>query len=426
MKTSASGYPHINHLPNGVTVITEPMPYVRSVSVGVWIISGSRGESLEENGIAHFIEHMLFKGTETRSAEDIARSVDSIGGNLDAFTAKELVCFNTKVLDEHLPQAFDVLSDLVLHPQFAAEDVEKEKSVVLEELKMESDNPEYLVHDVFSSNFWKDHPLGRPIIGTKETVTSFTATKVRQYYNRAYVAPNIVISAAGNLTHQQLVELAAEHFGNLPSVQRAASPSAPTPHARVSIRKKRSLEQAHLCIGVPCFPLPHEMRYPGFVLNTLLGGGMSSRLFQNIREKRGLAYAVFTEQYLYRDSGCLSVYAGLSPKTVKQVIDLILNEFRDLKEQIIPAEELQRAKDHLKGSVMLGLESTGSRMSNIARQAIYFGRFYTMDEMVKAVDAVTAEDVQRVCREFFTTDQIAVTALGNLNGFKLKRSDLVC
>jgi predicted Zn-dependent peptidase len=426
MSTTNPGYPQVDFLPNGIQVITEPMSHVRSVSVGVWVKAGSRGETPEENGVAHFIEHMLFKGTASRTAEDIARSVDSIGGNLDAFTAKELVCFNTKVLDEHLPRAFDILSDLVLNPLFTEEDIQKEKGVVLEELKMEVDNPEYLVHDVFSSSFWKGHPLGRPILGTKDTVQSFTPQMVRDFYHRAYAASNVVITAAGNLSHQQLVDLVARYFGGLPAAEAFIPGPSPKPHAKVSIRRKRSLEQAHLCLGVPCFPLSHAMRYPGFVLNTLLGGGMSSRLFQNIREKRGLAYAVFTEQYLYSDSGCLSVYAGLSPSTVRQVIDLILEEFRQLKEQPIGIEELTRAKDHLKGSVMLGLESTGSRMSNIARQAIYFGRFFTMDEMVEEVNKVTADDVQRVCQEFFTTDQIAVTVLGNLNGFKLTRDDLLC
>jgi len=413
-------------LPNGVRVITEAMPHVRSVSVGVWIGTGSRREKAEQMGISHFIEHMLFKGTTSRSAEDIARSVDSIGGNLDAYTAKEMVCFNTKVLDEHLVVAFDVLADLVLHPRFDAEDIEKEKGVVLEEIKMEADSPDYLVHEIFSSNFWKDHPLGKPILGTNETVKAFDRPAIRKYYDSVYSPANTLITAAGNLTHQRIVELASRHFASLEPVAAPAEDRAPATHAAISLRNKKSLEQVHMCLGVPSYPLPHAQRFACYVLNTLLGGGMSSRLFQNIRERQGLAYAVFSELSPYRDTGCLSIYAGTSLESTPKVVEAILKEFRDIKENAVPAEELRRAKDHLKGSLMLGLESTSSRMANLARQELYFQQFFSLDELVESIEAVSVEDVQGIARTFFNQEQIGVTVLGKLDKFKLERADLAC
>jgi predicted Zn-dependent peptidase len=413
-------------LANGVRVITEAMPHVRSVSVGIWVGSGSRRETPEQNGISHFIEHMLFKGTTSRSAEDIARSVDALGGNLDAFTAKELVCFNTKVLDQHLSQAFDVLADLVLHPMFRPEDIEKEKGVILEEIKMEADSPDYLVHEIFSSNFWKDHPLGKPILGTPQTVRRFDDTMIRDFYKSVYAPANVVVTAAGNLTHEGLTGLVRQHFESLPPGDTAPLDLAPSTHARIALRNKKSLEQVHLCLGVPSYPLPHSERFACYVLNTLLGGGMSSRLFQNIRERQGLAYAVFSELNPYRDTGCLSIYAGTSVESARKVVESITREFRQLKEERVSDEELRRAKDHLKGSLMLGLESTASRMSNLARQEMYFGKFFTLDELVESIESVTSEDVQRIARTFFDPRQIALTILGNLENFKIGRDDLVC
>ena len=413
-------------LPNGIKVITEAMPHVRSVSVGVWISSGSRSETAEQNGISHFIEHMLFKGTANRSAEAIARSVDSIGGNLDAFTAKEMVCFNTKVLDEHLPVAMDVLSDLVLNPAFREEDIEKEKGVILEEIKMDADSPDYLVHEIFSSNFWKDHSLGKPILGTRETVKRFNQAVVRDYYRGVYTPANLLITAAGNLTHERLVKLARERFEALAVAAPEPPQAIPTTHARVSLKSKKDLEQVHVCLGVPCYPIPHKDRFACYVLNTMLGGGMSSRLFQNIRERQGLAYAVFSELNPYSDTGCLSVYAGTSLESAKQVVESVLKEFTDLKQQLAPAEEVRRAKDHLKGSLMLSLESTSSRMSNLARQEMHFHRFFSLDELAESIENVTADDVQRVAQTFFDRKNVALTVLGNLDGFKITREDLIC
>jgi predicted Zn-dependent peptidase len=413
-------------LSNGLRIITEAMPHVRSVSVGIWIGSGSRRETAEQNGLSHFIEHMLFKGTTNRSAEAIARSVDSIGGNLDAFTAKELVCFNTKVLDEHLSLAFDVLSDLVLNPSFRPEDIEKEKGVILEEIKMEADSPDYLVHEIFSSNFWKDHPLGKPILGTRETVRRFDSDMVRDYYRGIYAPANMIITAAGNLTHERMVSLVSERFESTPAGVALGADQAPNTHARIALRNKKALEQVHLCLGVPSYPLPHDERFACYILNTVLGGGMSSRLFQNIRERQGLAYAVFSELSPYRDTGCLSIYAGTSLESARKVVSSILNEFRDLKENQVGAEELRRAKDHLKGSLMLSLESTASRMSNLARQEMYFRHFFTLDELVESIESVSSADVQRIAQTFFDPKQIALTVLGNLENLKIGREDLTC
>jgi len=413
-------------LPNGVRVITEQMDHVRSVSLGIWITTGSRRETHEENGITHFIEHMVFKGTENRSAEDIARSVDSIGGGLDAFTAKEMVSFNTKVLDEHLPLAFDVLSDMVRHPLFRQEDIEKEKGVILEELKMEVDNPEYLLHEIFSSNFWKDHPLGKPILGTKDTVRKFDRERISDYYRRYYSPSNILITAAGNLRHGHLVELARQHFEDLTDNGKLAPDQAPVPHAKLVFKNKTSLEQTHLYMGVPAYPFPHEMRFACYALNTVLGGGMSSRLFQNIREKQGLAYAVFSELSMYRDTGCMAIYAGTSIETAGKVIESIVRELRELKQNLVPEEELRRAKDHLKGSFMLGLESTSSRMGNLARQEMYFKRFFSLDEMLDSIEAVTAGQVQKIAQEFFDPKNITLAMLGNLGDFRIRREDLAC
>lgn len=413
-------------LPNGVRIVSEVMPNVRSVSVGIWLGTGARLESPEETGICHFLEHLLFKGTSRRSAEEIARSVDSIGGNLDAFTGKELVSFNAKVLDQHLPLAFDVLSDMVLRPLLCPEHIEKEKGVILEELKMEADNPEYLVHELFASNFWRGHALGRPILGTRETIKRFTRPMIEGYYRRTYIPSNILITAAGNLQHERLVELAGEHFQDLAPRGAVPGDDPPLTHARLALRHKKSLEQVHLCLGVPSCPLPHRDRFATYLLNTLLGGGMSSRLFQNVRERQGLAYAVFSDVSPYRDTGCLYVYAGTSAENARKVVTCILTEFGRLKQEAVSEEELRRAKDHLKGSLILGLESTGNRMANLARQELYFGRFFSLDELIEGIEEVSAEDLARVARQFFNTRSITLTILGNLDGLRIRREELSC
>ncbi len=413
-------------LPNGLVVLTEEMQHVRSVSVGIWIKTGSRHEDPTYNGISHFVEHMLFKGTRNRTAEDIARQIDSIGGNMDAFTAKECISFNVKVLDEHLPIAMDVLSDLVLNPVFNNNDITRERRVIMEEIKMDEDNPDYLVHEIFTQNFWKDHPLGKPILGTKETVRRFEQPLLFEYYGKRFHPGNMIISAAGNLTHERFCELARGRFSRLEPVQNGFHETPPKPVARIIMRNKRALEQVQICIGVPSYPVSHERRYASYVLNTLLGGGMSSRLFQNIRERQGLVYSIFSELNPYRDTGCMSIYAGTSRESAPKVVQSVVREFAGLKEQSVPEDELRRAKDQLKGSLMLSLESTTARMSNLARQEMYFDYFVSIEEILQRIEGVTSEDLVRLAGEFFKKKSIAVTVLGNINGLKIARDELDC
>src|SRR5690349_20195210 len=282
-------------LPNGLTIITEQMQHIRSASIGIWLQTGSRDEDAEWNGISHFIEHMVFKGTKHRTAEQIAREVDSIGGNLDAFTAKECICFNVKVLDEHVPTALDILSDLVLNPVFDAEDIARERGVIMEEIKMDEDNPDVLVHELFTQNFWKDHPLGKPILGTTKTVGRLDQQKLIDYHTGSFRGGNMVFSAAGNLEHDQLVEAVTQKFTGLPPGEAVHEMQAPLASARILLQNKKSLEQVQLCMGVPAPPITDDNRYATLILNTVLGGGMSSRLFQTIREERGMAYAIYSD-----------------------------------------------------------------------------------------------------------------------------------
>jgi predicted Zn-dependent peptidase len=413
-------------LPNGLTIITEKMDHIRSVSLGIWVKSGSRHEDAPVNGISHFIEHMVFKGTTSRTAEDIARQVDSIGGNMDAFTGKETVCFNMKVLDEHLPVAIDILSDLVLNPVFAPGEITRERGVILEEIKMDEDNPDYLVHELFTQNFFKDHPLGKPILGTKETVKRFDQEAILADYARKFVPGNLIISAAGNIEHAEVVDLLRKRFADLKPGSNGWHNSPPKISSRITLRNKKSLEQVQICLGVPSYEISNSKRYVSYVLNTLLGGGMSSRLFQNVREKQGLVYSIFSELNPFRDTGCLSVYAGTSRESAPKVVKSVLQEFRNFKEVLLSEEELKRGKDQLKGSLMLSLESSTARMSNLARQEMYYDRFVGMDEIIDRIQAVTSEDVQKSAQELFKPETIAVTVLGNLNGLKISRDSLAC
>jgi predicted Zn-dependent peptidase len=410
-------------LDNGLRILTEPMTQVRSVSIGVWLARGSRHETAEQGGIAHFVEHMLFKGTATRSAEDIAQAIDSIGGQLDAFTAKEYASYYIKVLDEHLPRALDVLSDIVLNPAFNAEDVEREKKVVVEEIKMVEDTPDDLVHEIFTQGFWEDHPLGRPILGTRETVESFTPDLLRSYFQQVYTPQNLIVSAVGNLTHAEIRRLVEERFGHLKPSSASAVEMPPSVVPKVLIRHKE-LEQSHVCLGTSSYQQDHENRHASYVLNTLLGGSMSSRLFQNVREKRGLAYAVFSGMSAYRDAGSFTIYAGCANEAVSEVVDVVVEEMRTVKQTPVPEPELQRAKDHLKGSLMLSLENTASRMSHIARQEIYFDRQFGLDETLEGIERVTSADVQRVASELFQNGSMSATVLGNVNGLRIPRERL--
>ena len=413
-------------LPNGLTVVTEAMPAVRSVSLGIWLRSGSRHEPGEQNGIVHFLEHMVFKGTENRSAEEIARAADAIGGHLDAFTSKESTCFSIKALDEHLERAFDILADLVKNPLLRSSDIAKECHVIQEEIKMVEDTPDDLVHEIFTKRYWQGHALGRPILGTRKTVGGFNQRLVRHFFNRHYLPSNILVAAAGHLEHARVVDLVTKEFGRASCGRALPIGAAPIPHPHARYRRKKELEQTHICLGTPAYHYAHERRFACYVLNTILGGGMSSRLFQNIREKRGLAYAVFSGLSTFQDAGVLSVYAGTAPANARKVVSLILEELHRLKSVPIAKEELQRAKDYLKGSLLLGLESSTSRMSNIARQEMYYGRYVSLDEVAAKIDAVTQDEVTIVARELFQSDRLAITVLGPRQDFTIRRDQLEC
>ena len=415
-------------LPNGLLVLTESISHVRSVSMGVWIDSGSRDESLALNGISHFVEHMVFKGTTSRSAQQFAREADAIGGNFDAFTGKESICFNIKVLDEHVAPALDLLADLVLHPTFTPADIVREQGVILEEIKMDQDNPDYLVHETFTQNFWKGHSLGRPILGTVKTVSSFDQQVVFDYYAGRFTPRNMVFSAAGHLDHDAFVAQVADHFSSLAASGESTPAHIPAPDAypHITLKRKKSLEQVQLCLGVPAPPVASRDRYAVYLLNTMLGGGMSSRLFQTVREDRGLAYSIYSETNPFRDTGCLAIYAGTSAEKTTEVLRLTIEELARLKNTPISEVELKRTKDQLKSNIVLGLESSSSRMSNLARQQMYFGRFFSLDEIVAEVDAITAADIQALARQLFRPEAIALTVLGNIGNLAIDRAALAC
>ncbi len=412
-------------LDNGLLVISERMSNIRSATVGIWVRSGSRHEEAHLSGISHFIEHALFKGTRTRSARDIAVESDAIGGNVDAFTSRELTGFYAKVLDEHLPRAFDLIADLVTEPLFDNAELDRERSVVIEEIKMVDDTPDDLVHEIFLQNFWPDHPLGRSILGTPKTLATFDQDRISQYFNRVYTPQNLIVAAAGNVEHANFVEMIAHRLGALatvPSQLQATTPQTVRP--RVVLDK--DLEQVHVMLGTNCPSMLSNDRYALHVLNTILGGGLSSRLFQTIREDRGLAYTVFSGISSYTDTGYLSMYAATSPGQLNELVELTIKEFARMKDDPVSVEELQRAKDQHKVSLMLSLESTSSRMGNLARQEIFFGRQLTLDETLQRIDAVTIADVQRIANDIFNGNDLAFTAIGQLEGFNVNNVSLAC
>jgi predicted Zn-dependent peptidase len=409
-------------LENGLTLVTESMPEVRSVAVGVWLKRGSRHEAPERSGVSHFIEHMVFKGTKTRSAERIAAEVDSIGGYMDAFTAKEYASFHLKVLDEHVPLAVEILGDVVLNPLFDPAEMAKEKRVIFEEMSMVEDTPDDLVMELFARAFWPDHPLGRPILGTRRTVARFRREDLASYFSRVYHPSNMLIAAAGHLEHGALAALVGRHFAGL---HRGATPRnghAPTAVARTVTRSKK-VEQVHVCLGARAYPQAHPDRYVTYVLNTVLGGSMSSRLFQNVREKRGLVYAISSGITAYSDAGLLSIYAGTSLDSAREVIRLTLEEIRRLCGERLGEEELRRARDHIKGGLVLSLESSSARMNHLARQEIYFGRQFPLDEILGGIERVTADDVERVASQIFD-GRLGATVLGDLRGWRPREREL--
>jgi len=398
-------------LDNHLTLVTEEIPSVRSAALGIWIKIGSRFEAPAQAGISHFIEHMLFQGTERRSSRDIAIATDSMGGQLDAFTTKESACYYANVLDVHLPDALELLSDIVLYPRFSAEEMERERGVILEELASVEDSPEELLYEDFVSSLWAGHPLGTPILGYRKTIESFQRQDLGSYFKRAYDPANVVISAAGRLDHDAVAAQVNELFGALKNNTAPAPVSPPEAHQHFHILGREELEQVHVGIGGPALSATDEDRYVAALLNDLLGGSVSSRLFQSIREEHGLAYSVYSSVVSYSDAGYLWIYLATRPDAAQKAINLVLEELGALCEIPVPDEELARMKEHLKGNFMLGLESTASRMSSLAQQEIYFGTRFEMDRILAGIDAVDAEGVQQLAQRLFSDEVLCVDVI---------------
>lgn len=400
------------HLENGIPVVMEPIKSVRSVAVGVWVKVGSRYESREENGISHFLEHMFFKGTKKRTTKDISVDIDSLGGDLNAFTSRENTAFYIKVLDEHIDKGIDLLSDIFVNSVFPEDELEKEKKIIKEEIKMVEDTPDDYIHDLFSLAVWGQEGIGQPILGRRETVASFTREHVMSHIKKYYGTKDIVISCAGNFQPEEMITALNRRFGGLRQGSTPKKGVGPEFHRSIKVYSKE-MSEAHVCIGVPGVSQVSEERYAFFVLNTILGAGVSSRLFQEIREKRGLAYSVYSFTSSYLDSGLWGVYAGVSKKRIREVAEVIIAEMRDFSNTLTEVE-LQRAKNHLKGNLILGLESTNSRMNNLARQEIYFGRYISPEEILKSVDMVNMKQIRELSGRLISGDMFAVTALGPL------------
>jgi predicted Zn-dependent peptidase len=401
-------------LPSGLTVLVETLPYVRSVSLGYYLRSGSAVEAEEHGGASHFLEHLVFKGTARRSTADIAQVIDILGGDVDAFTGKEYTSFYAHVLDEQVMTALDLLTDIVTSPRFTDDDLESERSVILEEIKMVEDTPDDLVHEIFVGSFWPDHPLGRPILGTEETVNRLRREQILAHYRETFHPANVIFCASGNVRLEQIVPFLEEAFPAIdtPALRRDWLP--PSPNQHVIVREKKELEQVHLCLGSRGFPQQTDERYAAALFNTILGGGMSSRLFQRIREREGLVYTVMSYHNGYLHGGYEAVYAACVPKNLKRVLNITLEEMRKIKQDGATASELASAKLHLKGSILLSLESTVSRMSGIARQEYYFGRQFSADEIIEHIDAVTLDDIRNVARTIVDPESLSLTLLGNV------------
>ena len=413
-------------LPNGITVLSEHMPGLRSVAAGIWVRRGSRHEEPSLNGIYHFIEHAVFKGTQRRTARDIAIESDRLGGHLDAFTTHEMTGFALKVADRSLPQAFDLLADMLIGPRFEQEDLSREQKVVLEEIKMVEDTPDELLGELFNAAYFPDHALGRPIEGTKDTVSSFDQDTISEFHAREFTPANFVVAAAGNIEHDALVQLVAKSFNGNGSVkaQSHGDGHPPQPAAPILIEQKKELEQAHLVIATPWPDARSSDRYAASLLAAVIGGGTSSRLWQRIREERGLVYSVGAGGSTFSDVGVFTIYAGTSPEHLNEVLDLALEEVRRVITESVSPEELKLAKDQAISSILLGLESSSGRVSALARQEIIHGRRISPEEIIKNIEEVDIADLQRVARKFFTNESLALGALGNLNGFKVDRSRL--
>lgn len=399
---------------NGVRIVLEQIPTVRSVAIGVWIGTGSRNETPENNGISHFLEHMFFKGTKTRSAREIAESFDSIGGQVNAFTSKEYTCYYAKVLDNHAQYALEVLADMFFNSTFDKEELDKERNVVNEEIKMYEDTPDDIVHDLLSKAIYNNHPLGYPILGTEETLQTFTGEKLEQYMYETYTPENVVISIAGNVP-ETFISNVEEFFGSYEASKDPLDQKMPGFHASRIARKKET-EQAHLCLGYKGLQIGHKDVYSLIVLNNVLGGSMSSRLFQDVREQRGLAYSVFSYHSAYLDSGTVTIYGGTGSKQLDVLYETIQDTLSKLRAEGITEKELNNSKEQLKGSLMLSLESTNSRMSRNGKNELLLNRHRSLDEIVEQIDRVTKESVNNMANDIFT-DTFSVALIspdGNL------------
>jgi predicted Zn-dependent peptidase len=407
-------------LPNGIRVVTEEMPHVRSVAVGVWVETGSRVEPESRSGISHLIEHLVFKGTATRPAEAIASAIDSVGGQMDAFTAKEHTCFYVSVLDDHLTMAVDLLTDILMHPLFAAADIEKEKAVVFQEIKMVEDTADDLVHDLFAERVWAGHPLGRPILGRWDVVRELGRDVILRHFEEEYAPSRIVVAAAGHLEHARVVDLFASRMNGFRRETVARETAPPTMHPGVHVVPK-SLEQVHLVVGFPGIPEAAPERYALYLLNDVVGGSMSSRLFQEVRERQALAYSVHSGAQSYRDAGLFYIYAGTDAANFAKVVKALLKELRAVKKDGIRGEELTRSKEHLKGSLMLSLESTSSRMNRVAKQELRFGSFFSLDEMLGAIDRVRPDELEALGSRILDEQQFSLLTLGPIDRRNLPR-----
>jgi predicted Zn-dependent peptidase len=412
-----------SELPNGLRVLSEQMQGVSSATVGIWVENGSRFETREQGGISHFLEHLLFKGTSRRTATRIAEEMDAVGGVLNAFTGKEYTCYYSRVLAEHLDLATDVLADLFLHSTLAPQEIERERTVVLQEISQTEDNPDDYIHDLFSLRYWPDHPLSFPICGTSETVSSFRRDDFLSFLSARYRPDRIVVAAAGDVRHESLEGWVEAAFGSMQGTADLASDPPPKEQTGVFAVEK-PLEQVHLCLGVPGIRQTAPERFAAHVLNTALGGGMSSRLFQEVRERRGHAYSVYSFLSSYADAGYLGVYVGTSPGFVEEVVRVILSEFRSLAEEGLGADELTRAKNQLKGSMLLGLETSDARMSRLAKSELFFRRDVTPSEIAASIDATSNDEIVQLADQLFRPERAALAVLGDLDGPRLDDSIL--
>jgi len=399
-------------LPNGLRIVTETITHVQSIALGIWVGVGSRDEPIEQRGISHVIEHMLFKGTPTRTAQQIADQMDMIGGDINAFTSKESTCYHVRILSEFLPLAVDVLSDMVLNSVIDPEELEREQNVILEEIKRRDDEPEDLIHDVFTESLWPAHPLGLSVIGTPETVAALKQKDLKSYMSR-YTPDTIVVTATGNLNHQELVAMISERFGHLTgSVADWRLPNTRPIFTPATVYIEKPVEQVNVVMGVNAYSQHDEKRYPLSVLDTVFGGSMSSRLFQEIREKRGLAYSVGSYTQLHDEGGYFAIYSGTGAETAAQVLELATIECRKVRDEGITETELQRAKNQFRGGIVMGQESMNSRMMRLGRSELVFGRVVPIDEILNKINAVTQESVLEVAHHLFDDEKFAVATVG--------------